>query len=135
MRVSVNQPNLAAGLSIVGRGVSSRSTLPVLGNILLEAKGDQLRLAATNREIGINCWIGAKVEASLCDWVDVDSGMPASRTASLRILLVCATGLMLIPATSPRRHFFAYALASLCDWVDVDSGRHVARKWRNCRYG
>lgn len=62
MRVSVNQPNLAAGLSIVGRGVSSRSTLPVLGNILLEAKGDQLRLAATNREIGINCWIGAKVE-------------------------------------------------------------------------
>lgn len=63
MRVSVNQPNLAAALSIAGRGVSSRSTMPVLGNILLEAKNNQLRLAATNREIGINCWIGAKVEA------------------------------------------------------------------------
>lgn len=62
MRVSVNQPNLAAALSIAGRGVSPRSSLPVLGNILLEAKGDQLRLAATNREIGINCWIAAKVE-------------------------------------------------------------------------
>ena len=62
MRVSVNQPNLAAALSIAGRGVSSRSTMPVLGNILLEAKNNQLRLAATNREIGINCWIGAKVE-------------------------------------------------------------------------
>jgi DNA polymerase III subunit beta len=36
--------------------------MPVLGNILLEAKNNQLRLAATNREIGINCWIGAKVE-------------------------------------------------------------------------
>jgi DNA polymerase-3 subunit beta len=56
------QENLAKGLSIVGRAVSSRSTLPVLGNILLEAKGNQLRLAATNLEIGVNCWIGAKVE-------------------------------------------------------------------------
>lgn len=62
MKLSINQPNLAAALSIVGRGVASRSTMPVLGNILLEAKNNQLRLAATNREIGINCWIGAKVE-------------------------------------------------------------------------
>jgi DNA polymerase-3 subunit beta len=36
--------------------------MPVLSNILLEAKDNQLRLAATNREIGINCWIAAKVE-------------------------------------------------------------------------
>ncbi|MFN8440243.1 MAG: DNA polymerase III subunit beta [Caldilineaceae bacterium] len=56
------QENLVKGLSIVGRAVSSRSTLPVLGNILIEAKDDQLRLAATNLEIGVNCWLGAKVE-------------------------------------------------------------------------
>lgn len=62
MRVSCLQENLAKGLSIVGRAVSTRSTLPVLGNILLEAKDNQLRLAATNLEISINCWIGAKVE-------------------------------------------------------------------------
>lgn len=62
MRVSVMQENLVKGLSIVGRAVSSRSTLPVLGNILIEAKDDQLRLAATNLEIGVNCWLGAKVE-------------------------------------------------------------------------
>ncbi len=62
MRVSCFQENLAKGLSIVSRAVSTRSTLPVLGNILLEAKDNQLRLAATNREIGLNCWIGAKVE-------------------------------------------------------------------------
>lgn len=62
MRVSCLQENLAKGLSIVGRAVSARSTLPVLGNILLEATNNQLRLAATNLEIGINCWIGAKVE-------------------------------------------------------------------------
>ena len=62
MRVSVLQENLAKGLSIVSRAVSSRSTLPVLGNILIEAKDNELRLAATNLEIGINCWIGAKVD-------------------------------------------------------------------------
>ena len=62
MRVSCLQENLAKGLSIVGRAVSSRSTLPVLGNILIEARDNQLRLAATNLEIGVNCWIGAKVE-------------------------------------------------------------------------
>ena len=62
MRVSCFQENLSKGLSIVGRAVSSRSTLPVLGNILLEAKNNQLRLAATNLEIGINCWVGARVD-------------------------------------------------------------------------
>ena len=62
MRVSCLQENLAKGISIVGRAVSTRSTLPVLGNILLEAKDGELRLAATNLEIGVNCWIGAKIE-------------------------------------------------------------------------
>ena len=62
MRVSCLQENLAKGLSIVGRAVASRSTLPVLGNILLEARDNQLKLAATNFEITISCWIGAKVE-------------------------------------------------------------------------
>ncbi len=47
VRVSCLQENLAKGLSIVGRAVSARSTLPVLGNILLEARDNQLRLAAT----------------------------------------------------------------------------------------
>lgn len=63
MRISCSQENLAKGLSIVGRAVSPRSTLPVLSNILFAAEQGQLKLAATNLEIGIVCWIGAKVEA------------------------------------------------------------------------
>ncbi|NUQ37281.1 MAG: DNA polymerase III subunit beta [Caldilineales bacterium] len=62
MRVSVLQENLAKGLAIVGRAVATRSTLPVLGNILLETDQSQLKLAAMNMEIGINCWIGAMIE-------------------------------------------------------------------------
>ncbi len=62
MKVSCLQENLAKGLSIVGRAVSPRSTLPVLGNVLLATDAGRLKLSATNLEIGINCWVGAKVD-------------------------------------------------------------------------
>jgi DNA polymerase-3 subunit beta len=62
MKVSCLQENLAKGLSIVSRAVAARSTLPVLGNILLAAENGRLRLSATNLELGITCWIGAKIE-------------------------------------------------------------------------
>jgi len=62
MKVSCLQENLAKGLSIVGRAVSPRSTLPVLGNVLMATEAGRLKLSATNLEVGISCWIGAKVE-------------------------------------------------------------------------
>ena len=62
MKVSVLQENLAHGLSIVSRAVSPRSTLPVLANVLVATDEGRLRLSATNLELGITCWIGAKVE-------------------------------------------------------------------------
>jgi len=62
MKVSCLQGNLAKGLSIVGRAVATRSTLPVLSNIMLSTDQSRLKLSATNLEISINCWIGAKVE-------------------------------------------------------------------------
>lgn len=62
MKVSCLQENLARGLSIVSRAVAPRSTLPVLGNILIATDEGRLRLSATNLELGISCWIGAKVE-------------------------------------------------------------------------
>ncbi|MFQ5594828.1 MAG: DNA polymerase III subunit beta [Anaerolineae bacterium] len=62
MRVSCMQENLARGLAVVSRAVATRTTLPVLSNILIATDNSRLKLAATNLEIGINCWIGAKVE-------------------------------------------------------------------------
>jgi DNA polymerase-3 subunit beta len=63
MNVSVMQENLARGLGIVSRAVSSRATLPVLANVLLKTDNAGLKLTATNLEIGINCWVPGKVEA------------------------------------------------------------------------
>jgi DNA polymerase III subunit beta len=62
MKVSVLQENLAHGLNIVSRAVSPRSTLPVLANVLLATDEGRLRLSATNLELGITCWIGAKID-------------------------------------------------------------------------
>lgn len=61
MKVSCLQENLARGLSIVARAVAPRSTLPVLGNVLVATEEGRLRLSATNLELGITCWIGAKI--------------------------------------------------------------------------
>jgi DNA polymerase-3 subunit beta len=62
MKATVQQQHLAHGLSIVSRAVSPRSTLPVLGNILIASDEGRLRLSATNLELGITNWIGAKIE-------------------------------------------------------------------------
>lgn len=62
MKAIVLQENLARGLNIVSRAVSPRSTLPVLANVLLATDEGRLRLSATNLEMGITCWIGARVE-------------------------------------------------------------------------
>ncbi len=85
MKVSCLQENLAKGLSIVGRAVATRSTLPVLSNILLATDQGRLKLSATNLEIGITCWIGAKVEEDGATtvpartFVDLVSALPAER--------------------------------------------------------
>ncbi len=62
MKVTVLQENLARGLSIVSKAVSPRSTLPVLANVLIASDEGRLRLSATNLELGITCWIPARIE-------------------------------------------------------------------------
>ena len=62
MKLSVMQENLARGLQVVSRAVSSRSALPVLANVLLRTEDAGLKLTATNLEIGITCWVPGRIE-------------------------------------------------------------------------
>jgi DNA polymerase-3 subunit beta len=62
MKVTVLQENLARGLGIVSRAVAPRSTLPVLSNVMIATDEGRLRLSATNLEMGITCWIAARIE-------------------------------------------------------------------------
>src|ERR1700688_1761109 len=62
MKVICKQQDLNRGLSAVSHAVSSRSTLPILANILLATDHGRLKLSATHLEIGINCWVDAQIE-------------------------------------------------------------------------
>ena len=62
MNISCLQENLSKGLSIVGRAVAVRSTLPQTSHVLIATDNGRLKLAATNLEIAITSWIGAKIE-------------------------------------------------------------------------
>ncbi len=62
MKLSCLQENLIRGLSVVGRAVPTRTTLPITNNVFLSTDQSRLKLVATNLEIAISCWIGAKVE-------------------------------------------------------------------------
>ena len=62
MKLSCLQENLNRGLNIVGRAVATRTTLPITNNVLLATEESRLKLVATNLEMAVSCWIGAKVE-------------------------------------------------------------------------
>ncbi|MDD5038503.1 MAG: DNA polymerase III subunit beta, partial [Dehalococcoidales bacterium] len=62
MKLSCLQENLNRGLGIVGKAVATRTTLPITNNVLLATDQSRLKLVATNLEMAISCWIGAKVE-------------------------------------------------------------------------
>jgi DNA polymerase-3 subunit beta len=85
------QENLARGLSVVSRAVSSRATLPVLSNVLIRTQDGGLRLTATNLEIGITAWVPGKIEVDGAMTVparlitDVVSGLPAGERVDLQM--------------------------------------------------
>ncbi len=62
MKLSCLQENLNRGLSQVGRAAATRTTLPITNHVLLATDQGRLKLVATNLEMAISSWIGAKVE-------------------------------------------------------------------------
>ncbi|TES95589.1 DNA polymerase III subunit beta [Patescibacteria group bacterium] len=62
MKLSCLQENLAKGLNAVGKVVGTQTDLPILSNILVKTDEGRLKLSATNLEIGVNFWVGAKIE-------------------------------------------------------------------------
>ena len=62
MKITVMQEQLQKGLAHVSRAVATKTSLPVLSNILLATDRGQLKLAATNLEVGITCWIDCAID-------------------------------------------------------------------------
>ncbi|MBA3336246.1 MAG: DNA polymerase III subunit beta [Chloroflexia bacterium] len=64
MKVACLQEHLQRALAKVSRAIATKTTLPVLSNVLLVAEDDRLKIAATNLEIGITTWVTASVETA-----------------------------------------------------------------------
>jgi len=102
MKVTCLQENLARGLGIVGRAVAMRSTLPITSNVLISTEHGRIKLAATNLDIALSCWIGGQIEDEGAITVparlitDFVNSLPAEKIAmtlaprSRQVKLVCA---------------------------------------------
>lgn len=61
MQLQITQENLNKALGMVARVANTRGTLPVLANVLIKTVNNRLSIAATNLDIAITYYIGAKV--------------------------------------------------------------------------
>ena len=62
MNLTITKEQLLAGLQSVQNVVSSRTTLPILSNVLLRAEGNRLELTATDLDVTITCSVEATVK-------------------------------------------------------------------------
>ena len=64
MKFQINQDHFSNGLQQVLNVVATRSTMPILSNVLIEAEGEHISLTTTNLDLGIRCRIKASVSES-----------------------------------------------------------------------
>ena len=62
MNLTIAKEQLVSGLQSVQNVVSSRTTLPILSNVLLRAEGSRLELTATDLDVTISCSVEATVK-------------------------------------------------------------------------
>lgn len=61
MRVQCSQEHLLREVQTVSRAISSRASMPILGNLLLEAANEHVKISATDLELGIEAQISATI--------------------------------------------------------------------------
>ena len=61
MNLTISKEQIINGLQSVQNVVSTRTTLPILSNVLLRAEGDRLEFTATDLDVTVSCAVEAKV--------------------------------------------------------------------------
>jgi DNA polymerase-3 subunit beta len=62
LRITCSKDELVHGLATVGRALSTRTAIQILSGILLDARGSELRLAATDMELSVRATVPAQVQ-------------------------------------------------------------------------
>ena len=61
MKLTIEKEQILSGLQAVQNVVSTRTTLPILSNVLLRAEGERLEFTATDLDVTISCSVKASV--------------------------------------------------------------------------
>ena len=64
MKITIAKDQIIAGLQAVQNVVSTRTTLPILSNVLLNADKGRVEFTATDLDVTVSCSVEAKVEKS-----------------------------------------------------------------------
>src|SRR5437764_9221998 len=95
LRITVSKDELVSALGVVARAVSTRTSVQILSGILLEAQGDELRLAATDMELSLRATATAQIEG------DGAIVLPGKTFADIaRLLPTCEVSIEHKPAES-----------------------------------
>ena len=62
MKLTISKEQINFGLQAVQNIVSTRSTLPILSNVLLRADQNKLQIVATDLDVSISCLVAANVQ-------------------------------------------------------------------------
>ncbi|HEY4983448.1 MAG TPA: DNA polymerase III subunit beta, partial [Verrucomicrobiae bacterium] len=62
MNLTISKEQILIGLQAVQNVVGSRTTLPILSNVLLRAEGDRLEFTATDLDVTVTCSVEATVK-------------------------------------------------------------------------
>lgn len=62
MKASLARAELLTALSIINKGLSSRTTLPILSGVLLRSDGDRLVLNSTDLDVSVQTSVPARIE-------------------------------------------------------------------------
>src|SRR6476469_4525110 len=87
LRITVSKDELVSALGVVSRAVSARTSVQILSGILLEAQGNELRLAATDMELSLRATLPAQIEGDGAivlpgkTFVDIARLLPADEVA------------------------------------------------------
>ena len=61
MNLTISKEQILVGLQAVQNVVSTRTTLPILSNVLLRAEGSHVEITATDLDVTVACKVEAKV--------------------------------------------------------------------------
>ena len=131
MEVVIDRDAFLKGLQMVQNIVEPRQTLPILANVLLEADGENVRLTATDLEVGARVSVPAKVGSkgsitvSAKKLAEIVKELPAAAVAlkvseNVTVSLRCGGATYRMAGLAPD-DFPPVVPASPQSWVSVDA--------------